>query len=99
MFLPGAHLAGFKLSGRDGESYTFVASVPGRQASGFWYRAFIFLSILTGGLLCYLLTAHSSPVVHLRAAAGRFSGGDLKARITAKRVRAEGRDRCLGRRF
>ncbi len=82
MFLPGAHLAGFKLSGRDGESYTFVASVPGRQASGFWYRAFIFLSILTGGLLCYLLARHiTSPVVHLRAAAGRFSGGDLKARI------------------
>lgn len=81
--------AGFRLSGNDGSSYTFVATVPRREGSGFWYRAFLVSFVLTGGLLCYLLARHiTSPVVHLRTVTARFSHGDLSARITLASVLA-----------
>jgi two-component system sensor histidine kinase CpxA len=43
--------------------------------------------ILVGCLLCYALARHvSTPVVHLRAVASRFSQGELGARISADSV-------------
>ena len=78
-----SRLAGIRLSGRDNRTYSFVAIVPRRTAAGFWSRTFIVLLILTGAVLCYLLARYiSAPVVHLRAAASRFSRGDLSARVT-----------------
>lgn len=82
-----SHTAALRLRGRGGALYGFVVSVPRREGGGFWSRTFIVSLILTGGLLCFLLARHvTSPVVQLRAATSRFSGGDLTARITARRV-------------
>jgi two-component system sensor histidine kinase CpxA len=79
--------AGIRLPGRAGQSYAFVATVPPREASGFWSRWFIFSLALTGAVLCFLLARYvTSPVVHLRAAAFKFSRGDLGARITDPNV-------------
>jgi len=76
-------LAAVRLSGRVDRSYSFVATVPRREAGGFWSRTFLVMLILTGAVMCYLLARYiTSPVVHLRAAAARFSHGDLSARIT-----------------
>jgi HAMP domain-containing protein len=79
--------AGVKLNGHDNALYTFTASVPGRDRGGFWFRAFVVSFVLTGGLLCYLLARHiTSPVVHLRTVTSRFSGGDLRVRVTLPSV-------------
>jgi len=76
-----------RLSGQGGRSYVFVAIVPRREPSGFWSRTFLLLLILTGAVLCYMLARYiTAPVVHLRAAASRFSHGDLSARITRASV-------------
>jgi two-component system sensor histidine kinase CpxA len=79
--------AGVKLNGHGNALYTFTASVPGRDRGGFWFRVFVVSFVLTGGLLCYLLAHHiTSPVVHLRTVTSRFSGGDLRARVTLPSV-------------
>ncbi|HEY3841236.1 MAG TPA: ATP-binding protein [Bryobacteraceae bacterium] len=75
--------AGVRLAGSSGRSYLFVATVPRREASGFWSRTFLLSFSLTGALLCYLLARYiTAPMIHLRAVTSMFSCGDLTARIT-----------------
>jgi two-component system sensor histidine kinase CpxA len=71
------------LRGHSGASYAFVANIPKREGARFWPWLFFGSLMVSGSLLCYLLARHiTAPVVHLRAATSRFSGGDLSARIT-----------------
>jgi two-component system sensor histidine kinase CpxA len=80
-------VAGIRLRGPHGNLYSFVARLPRRERTGFWYRVFVASFIVTGAFLCYVLARHiTSPVLHLRQATSRFSRGDLAARITSPSV-------------
>jgi signal transduction histidine kinase len=79
--------AAVRLSGRGEQSYFFVATIPRREPSGFWSRAFLVLLVLMGALLCYLLARYiTAPVIHLRATTSKFSHGHLGARIALPSV-------------
>ena len=80
-------LAGFRLKGRNGASYTFAAILPLRERLRLWWWTTVGAFILTGGIFCYLLARHTTaPVVQIRAFTSRFAGGDLAARITLPAV-------------
>ncbi len=50
-----SRVAGVHVRTRGSIAYTFVTSVPQRHGTGVWTRWFIFVLVLTGSLLCYLL--------------------------------------------
>jgi len=80
-------VAAVRITTAAGRSYAFVARVPRREPSGFWSRVFVGALIITGALLCYLLSRNITlPVLQLRTLTSRFSRGDFSARMTLENV-------------
>ena len=92
---PGQFLRS-SMTAADGRSYTLVIELPSEGNEFFGPHGIpglgIFISILSSGLVCYLLARYlTSPVVRLRAATQRLAAGDLTARagVTTSRRRDE----------
>jgi two-component system sensor histidine kinase CpxA len=82
---PGPQLLRTTTDGGDGHSYVLVAELPPENSALFGPNGIpglgIFISILSSGLVCFLLARYlTSPVERLRAATQRIAAGDLSAR-------------------
>jgi two-component system, OmpR family, sensor histidine kinase CpxA len=84
------------MTSSDGHAYTLVTELPPEGAQLFGPHGVpglgILISILSSGLVCYLLARYlTNPVVRLRAATQRLAAGDLSARtgVTSSRRKDE----------